>query len=182
MIHLVYTAFVVASVPFWYQKEKIYEEEMLLGTGELSSYSILQDIIRAKEPYDTLWSTVITFNSRSEKWLNGPLLEVNSDEVQHTVIICSGLRLNWRIGNKCKTKPVPLFSLNGKTRTNLHKAKTHFRFDLIVTFRATCKQLCRPLLQRKWKTITSQLMRLLAGSKGFIRLCVSRSLQSWWAF
>ena len=64
---------------------KINEEEMMLSTGEQTQYGVLQDIARAKEPYDRLWTMAIKFYSFYEKWMNGPLLEVNADEVEEEV-------------------------------------------------------------------------------------------------
>ena len=58
---------------------------MLLSTGEQTQYSVLQDITRAKEPYEKLWNTAMKFYTYYEKWMNGPLLEVNADEVEEEV-------------------------------------------------------------------------------------------------
>lgn len=57
----------------------------MLGTGEQTQYSHLQDIARAKEPYEKLWNTAVKFYAYYEKWMNGPLLEVNADEVEEEV-------------------------------------------------------------------------------------------------
>lgn len=39
----------------------------------------------AKEPYEKLWTAAVKFRDYYEKWMNGPLLEVNAEEVEEEV-------------------------------------------------------------------------------------------------
>lgn len=38
-----------------------------------------------KEPFDKLWDMVVKFQSFYEKWMNGPILTVNPEEVDEQV-------------------------------------------------------------------------------------------------
>lgn len=57
----------------------------MLNTGEQTQYPVLQDIAQAQDPYDKLWSAAVKFHTCHEKWMNGPLLEVNAEEVEEEV-------------------------------------------------------------------------------------------------
>jgi len=39
----------------------------------------------AREPYEKLWSTAVTFQKYYDKWMNGPILEVNAEVVEEEV-------------------------------------------------------------------------------------------------
>lgn len=58
----------------------------MLNTGEQTQYPVLQEIAQAKDPYDKLWAAAVKFNSCFEKWMNGPLLEVDAEEVEEEVV------------------------------------------------------------------------------------------------
>ena len=64
------------------QKMKINREEALLGTGDQTPYTIINDILAEKEPYEKLWSAAVKFHDYHNKWMNGPLLLVNAEEVK----------------------------------------------------------------------------------------------------
>ena len=68
-----------------FQKIKINKEESLLNTGQQSEYALIQEMIYRKEPFDKLWKTAVTFHSYHDKWMNGPLIEVNAEEVEEEV-------------------------------------------------------------------------------------------------
>ena len=70
---------------FSFQKIKINKEESLLNTGQQSEYALIQEMIYRKEPFDKLWKTAVTFHSYHDKWMNGPLIEVNAEEVEEEV-------------------------------------------------------------------------------------------------
>jgi len=38
-----------------------------------------------KEPFDKLWSNAVHFHQQHEKWMSGPLLQVNAEEVEEEV-------------------------------------------------------------------------------------------------
>ena len=42
-------------------------------------------MLAAKEPYEKLWTAGVKFHRYYDKWMNGPLLEVNSEEVEEEV-------------------------------------------------------------------------------------------------
>jgi dynein heavy chain len=70
---------------FYFQKLAINREEMLLGTGQQTPYTEIQVIQNKKDPYDKLWNAAVQFHRQHEKWMNGPLLEVNAEEVEDEV-------------------------------------------------------------------------------------------------
>ncbi len=45
----------------------------------------MQDIINLKEPFDKLWGTAIKLYKSHEKWMNGPLLDISSEEVEQEI-------------------------------------------------------------------------------------------------
>lgn len=68
------------------KKAIINHEEKILGLeDETTDYSIIQEIIQMKEPFDKLWDMVVKFQSFYEKWMNGPILTVNPEEVDEQV-------------------------------------------------------------------------------------------------
>lgn len=67
------------------KKAEINHQENILDTGERSEFSVIQDIINLKEPFDKLWGMAIKLYRLHEKWMNGPMLEVNSEEVEQEV-------------------------------------------------------------------------------------------------
>ncbi|XP_064633532.1 dynein axonemal heavy chain 3-like isoform X2 [Lineus longissimus] len=67
------------------EKLRINQEESLLGTGQQTPYSEIQVIQNKKDPYDKLWNAAVQFHRQHDKWMNGPLLEVNAEEVDDEV-------------------------------------------------------------------------------------------------
>ncbi|MEE6480199.1 hypothetical protein FKM82_012486 [Ascaphus truei] len=67
------------------ERTLINQEEVLLGTEQISSFNQIQEICKLKEPYDKLWTTAVHFNNYYDKWMNGPLLKVNAEEVEEEV-------------------------------------------------------------------------------------------------
>nr|XP_026694595.1 dynein heavy chain 3, axonemal isoform X2 [Ciona intestinalis] len=67
------------------EKQQINKEEILLDVGHVSPYPQIQELIVKKEPFEKLWKNVVAFNSMHDKWLNGPLLEVNAEVVDETI-------------------------------------------------------------------------------------------------
>ncbi|KAK2157592.1 hypothetical protein LSH36_188g04054 [Paralvinella palmiformis] len=67
------------------EKIRINREEMLLQTGEQTAYNQIQEIQHAKEPYEKLWYAAVKFHKYHDKWMNGPLLQVNAEEVEEEV-------------------------------------------------------------------------------------------------
>lgn len=63
----------------------INREEQMLGREELTAYPQIQEFIIQKEPFDKLWSTAVHFHSQYDKWMNGPVLNVNAEVVEEEV-------------------------------------------------------------------------------------------------
>ena len=57
----------------------------MLGTGDPTQYIQIQEMMAAKEPYEKLWQGAVKFHRYYDKWMNGPLLEVNAEEVEEEV-------------------------------------------------------------------------------------------------
>lgn len=57
----------------------------MLNTGEATPYEQIQEISVTKEPYEKLWSAAVKFHVYHDKWMNGPLLQVNAEEVEDEV-------------------------------------------------------------------------------------------------
>ena len=55
----------------------------------MSPYHQIQELVAKKEPYDRLWKNVVEFNTLYDVWMNGPLLEVNAEDVDEKVSFCS---------------------------------------------------------------------------------------------
>ena len=57
-----------------------------MDVGHVSPYPQIQEITSKKEPFEKLWRNVVAFNKMHDKWMNGPLLEVNAEVVDENVI------------------------------------------------------------------------------------------------
>ncbi|ELT89912.1 hypothetical protein CAPTEDRAFT_157693, partial [Capitella teleta] len=64
---------------------RINLEEDLLNVGDPTPYNQIEEIAIAKEPYEKLWSAAVKFHVYYDKWFNGPLLQVNAEEVEEEV-------------------------------------------------------------------------------------------------
>lgn len=58
---------------------------MLLGQEVMTQYGQIQSITTAREPYEKLWRTAVTFHKEHDSWMNGPLLKVNAEVVDEEV-------------------------------------------------------------------------------------------------
>ncbi|XP_073507678.1 dynein axonemal heavy chain 3-like [Phyllobates terribilis] len=70
---------------FMEERARINKEEELLGIEQMGTYSQISEICKLKEPYETLWTTALHFSTHYDKWMNGPLLQVNAEEVEEEV-------------------------------------------------------------------------------------------------
>ncbi|XP_053132344.1 dynein axonemal heavy chain 3 isoform X3 [Hemicordylus capensis] len=64
--------------------EAINKEEELLER-EKSQFPLLQTIISHKQPFEQLWVTAYNFHVKSEEWMNGPILQLNAEEITEEV-------------------------------------------------------------------------------------------------
>ncbi|XP_053376707.1 dynein axonemal heavy chain 3-like [Mercenaria mercenaria] len=71
----------------FFQEEKtlINREEQMLGVEHITQYPQIQDFIAQKEPFDKLWTTAVHFHAQYDKWMNGPLLNVNAEVVEEEI-------------------------------------------------------------------------------------------------
>ncbi|KAL4226016.1 hypothetical protein ACF0H5_014003 [Mactra antiquata] len=70
---------------FHEEKVLINREEEMLGIEQLTPYPQIQEFLIQKEPFDKLWSTAVNFHQQYDKWMNGPLLNVNAEIVEEEV-------------------------------------------------------------------------------------------------
>ncbi|XP_074409026.1 dynein axonemal heavy chain 3 isoform X4 [Zonotrichia albicollis] len=121
--------------------EGITYEEGLLGQ-EKSQFPLLQSIITTKEPYEQLWVTAYAFHIKSEEWMNGPLLQLNADEV--TEEVGSMWRTMYKLCKSFPDVPVPR-RMAESMKFKLDKFKQHLPVLSIV-----CN---RGMKQRHWQQI-----------------------------
>ena len=67
------------------KKAIINHEEKILDVEDSGDYSIIQEIIVLKEPFDKLWEMVLQLFESHEKWTNGSILELNAEEIEQEV-------------------------------------------------------------------------------------------------
>ena len=77
------------------QKGRINKEEQMLGLETQTEYRQIDEIAVRKEPYDKLWSTAVTFHQAHDKWMNGPLVQVNAEDVEEGVSDLEVRRGRW---------------------------------------------------------------------------------------
>ena len=71
---------------FLFQRKRINKEEDLLGCEMHSAFPQIQEINDAKEPFDKLWRSVVTFQNKQEEWLTGSILKLNAEEIEEKVV------------------------------------------------------------------------------------------------
>lgn len=57
----------------------------MLGIGQQTPYEEIHTMTLRKEPYDRLWRAAVKFHKEYDKWMNGPVLEVNAEVVEEEV-------------------------------------------------------------------------------------------------
>ncbi|XP_072257294.1 dynein axonemal heavy chain 3-like isoform X3 [Pyxicephalus adspersus] len=67
------------------EKSQINQEEILLEVEQISTFNEISELRKLKEPYEELWTTATHFSTCYEKWMNGPFLQVNAEEVEEEV-------------------------------------------------------------------------------------------------
>lgn len=66
---------------------------MLLEVEQISTFDQIDEIYKLKEPYEELWTTAAHFSTCYEKWMNGPFLQVNAENVEEEVCYNFALRM-----------------------------------------------------------------------------------------
>uniref|UniRef100_A0A8C5PIE1 AAA+ ATPase domain-containing protein n=1 Tax=Leptobrachium leishanense TaxID=445787 RepID=A0A8C5PIE1_9ANUR len=133
---------------FTEEKERINQEERLLGIEEISTFDQIQEICKAKEPYERLWTTAVHFTRCYDKWMNGPLLKVNAEEVQKEV------QNLWKTSYNL-TKIFYHPDLHGplKVATTIKTRLEKFKISL-----PTVMALCTPGIKpRHWKSMSEKV-------------------------
>ena len=69
-----------------------YEEQLFKFPQ--SQFPMLQQIVTLKEPYEKLWFTFQSFQSKESQWLKGPFMGLNSEDITEEV------QNSWRIMHK----------------------------------------------------------------------------------
>ncbi|GAB1598116.1 dynein heavy chain 3, axonemal-like [Argonauta hians] len=130
------------------EKRKINEEEILLGLEEISEFVEIQFIVTAVEPYERLWSNAVKLQTQYERWMNGPLLDVNSEEVE------TEIQTIWKIAYKLTQvfnhpdKKGP-FKAARAMKNRLEK----FKINIPLV-----KSLCNPgIKKRHWKMMSEKV-------------------------
>ncbi|CAH1783206.1 unnamed protein product, partial [Owenia fusiformis] len=133
-----------------FNKEKILinKEEALLNTGNQTPYMQIQEMLIKKEPYDKLWKAATKFHLYYEKWMNGPLLNVNAEEVEEEV------QTLWRTAYKL-TKIFAHPDAKGPMRasTTIKSKLEKFKINMPLI-----NALCNPgIKQRHWDMMSERV-------------------------
>jgi dynein heavy chain len=52
---------------------------------KISEFSEIQNIIVLKEPFEKLWTLALKFHEMNEIWMNGPIKNINPEQVESEV-------------------------------------------------------------------------------------------------
>ena len=66
------------------EMEELNVEEKLLGFP-VTDYPMLQQIITLKDPFDKLWLTFASFQSKENQWTKGPFSGLNAEAISEEV-------------------------------------------------------------------------------------------------
>ncbi|XP_076804480.1 dynein axonemal heavy chain 3-like isoform X3 [Clavelina lepadiformis] len=142
---------------FMEEKQQVNREEMLLDVGHVSPYPQIQEITSKKEPFEKLWRNVVAFNKMHDKWMNGPLLEVNAEVVDENV------QELWKTSYKL-TKRFQHPDLMGplKAATSIKNKLEKFRINMPLI-----NALCNPgIKQRHWDLMSLKVGYDMTPSSG----------------
>uniref|UniRef100_A0A674GPT7 Dynein axonemal heavy chain 3 n=1 Tax=Taeniopygia guttata TaxID=59729 RepID=A0A674GPT7_TAEGU len=123
-----------------------YEED-LLGQ-EKTQFPLLQSIIATKEPFEQLWVTAYTFHTKSEEWMNGPLQQLNADEINEEV--GNMWRTMYKLSKSFPDVPVPR-RMAESMKFKLDKFKQH-----LPVLSIACN---RGMKERHWDYVTKTFQR-----------------------
>ncbi|XP_069141245.1 dynein axonemal heavy chain 3-like isoform X4 [Argopecten irradians] len=133
---------------FLEEKAKINREEQLLELESVTPYNQIQDIMVAREPYEKLWNTAVTFHKEHDKWMNGPLLEVNAEVVEEEV------QTLWRTAYKL-TKQFAHPDFKGPMRASISIKSKLEKFKINMPL---INALCNPgIKKRHWDMMNEKV-------------------------
>ncbi|XP_056593901.1 dynein axonemal heavy chain 3 isoform X3 [Triplophysa dalaica] len=123
--------------------EDVNREQGLLDMQQ-SDFPVIQTLMERKQPYEQLWTTVLEFHTKSDVWMNGPLLGLNAETISE------------ELGNMWRSmyKLTKLFSDRtgpGRVAENFKKKIDKFKQHLHVL-----TAVCNPgLKDRHWEMISA---------------------------
>ena len=124
--------------------QAINNEEELLG-WELTPFPQIQTITHFKEPFDRLWKTAVYFHEKQERWMNGPFLTLDAEQVEEDV------GTMWRTMHKL-SKSFGTDYLQPKRSTEIYKMK----LDKFKEHLPILNTFCNPgIRDRHWEKMSS---------------------------
>uniref|UniRef100_A0A8C3EWZ4 Dynein axonemal heavy chain 3 n=1 Tax=Corvus moneduloides TaxID=1196302 RepID=A0A8C3EWZ4_CORMO len=113
---------------------------------EKSQFPLLQSIIATKEPFEQLWVTAYSFHTKSEEWMNGPLQQLNADEINEEV--GNMWRTMYKLSKSFPDVPVPR-RMAESMKYKLDKFKQH-----LPVLSIACN---RGMKERHWEQVLQTL-------------------------
>ena len=63
----------------------INNRENLVDLEDTTDYTSIPQMMKDYKPFYDLWTTVETWKKKNTSWINDPLEEINSEDVENTV-------------------------------------------------------------------------------------------------
>lgn len=126
------------------EQESLNIEEKLLGFSQ-TEYPMLQQIITLKDPFDKLWLTFASFQTKEAQWTKGPFTGLNAEAISEEV------QNNWRTMHKLQKSFAEFISprkVADFTKMKIDRFKNNLPLLLII---------CNPgLKQRHWQKVKNK--------------------------
>lgn len=110
------------------EMDTLNTEEKLLGFQQ-TEYPMLQQIITLKDPFDKLWLTFASFQSKEAQWMKGGFQGLNAEEISEEV------GANWRTMHKLVKSFAEFISprkVAEFTKMKIDRFKNHLPLLLII--------------------------------------------------
>lgn len=103
-----------------------------------------------KEPYEKLWQAAVKFYTYQKKWMNGPLLQVNAEEVEEEV------QTLWKTAYKLtKLFAHPEYKGPLKAATKIKSKLEKFKINMPLI-----SALCNPgIKDRHWEMMSQKVSK-----------------------
>lgn len=128
------------------EMEELNVEEKLLGFP-VTDYPMLQQIITLKDPFDKLWLTFASFQSKENQWTKGPFSGLNAEAISEEV------QNSWRTMHKLQKSFAEFISprkVADFTKMKIDRFKNHLPLLLII---------CNPGLKpRHWEKVNIKIL------------------------
>ena len=92
------------------ERAALYNSREELFGWPVTEYSQLNELNKALEPYNTLWTTAVNFQRAYPLWLEGPFMELSPEQVEKDV--GDWWRLLYKLGKSLTGLPGPLKVVN----------------------------------------------------------------------